>query len=150
MGEEASVRTLTAFLHEELAAVASYRRALPRFAGGPDGAELRACLASHERRIATLEQRIRFLGGDPEGGPGEDDRDEDEEAREAPPAAAPSGGGDAAIAALEASEDRGLKHYLDDVCKLDRDTRSLVAREILPEQIRTYDSLSDLKLARRL
>jgi len=26
----------------------------------------------------------------------------------------------------------------------------LVAREILPEQVRTYDSLSDLKLTRRL
>ena len=52
--------------------------------------------------------------------------------------------------ALEASEDRGLKHYLDDVCKLDRDTRTLVAREILPEQVRTYDSLTDLKLTRRL
>ena len=58
--------------------------------------------------------------------------------------------GDAAIRALEASEDRGLKHYLDDVCKLDHDTRNLVAREILPEQVRTYDSLSDLKLTRRL
>lgn len=57
---------------------------------------------------------------------------------------------DAAITALEASEDRGLKHYLDDVCKLDRDTRTLVAREILPEQVRTYDSLTDLKLTRRL
>ena len=57
---------------------------------------------------------------------------------------------DAAIMALEASEDRGLKHYLDDVCKLDRDTRTLVAREILPEQVRTYDSLTDLKLIRRL
>jgi hypothetical protein len=57
---------------------------------------------------------------------------------------------DAAIMALEASEDRGLKHYLDDVCKLDRDTRTLVAREILPEQVRTYDSLADLKLTRRL
>jgi hypothetical protein len=146
MGEEASIRTLIAFLREELATVASYRRALPRFAEAPDGDELRACLASHERRIATLEQRIRFLGGDPNG----------EEDDEAAPAVSGSGTGvgddaaDAAITALEASEDRGLKHYLDDVCKLDRDTRSLVAREILPEQVRTYDSLTDLKLTRRL
>src|SRR4051812_35962357 len=65
MGQEASIRTLIAFLHDELATVASYRRALPGFAEAPDGDELRACLASHERRIATLEQRIRFLGGDP-------------------------------------------------------------------------------------
>jgi hypothetical protein len=146
MGEEASIRTLIAFLREELATVGSYRRALPRFAEAPDGDELRACLASHERRIETLERRIRFLGGDPNAK--EDDQ-------VAPAVSIPGLGSgdeaaDAAIAALEASEDRGLKHYLDDVCKLDRDTRSLVAREILPEQVRTYDSLTDLKLTRRL
>jgi hypothetical protein len=146
MGAEASIQTLIAFLREELATVVSYRRALPRFAEAPDGDELRACLASHERRIATLEQRIRFLGGDP-------DAEEDEEAAaalSAPGLGVDDDAADDAIAALEASEDRGLKHYLDDVCKLDRDTRSLVAREILPEQVRTYDSLSDLKLTRRL
>src|SRR5215831_6292480 len=141
MGEAASIRTLIAFLHDELATVASYRRALPRFADAPDAEELRACLASHERRIATLEQRIRFLGGDPY-------EEEEETPAVAPPAL--GAGGDDAIDALEASEDRGLKHYLDDVCKLDRDTRTLVAREILPEQVRTYDSLADLKLTRRL
>ncbi len=149
MGEAASIRTLIAFLHEELAAVASYRRALPGFANPADAEELQANLASHERRIATLEQRIRFLGGDPNEPldaaeePGEDE----ESSRDA--RSAPGAGADAAIDALEASEDRGLKHYLDDVCKLDRDTRTLVAREILPEQVRTYDSLADLKLTRR-
>jgi hypothetical protein len=153
MGEEASIRTLIAFLHDELATVASYRRALPGFAEAPDGDELRACLASHERRIATLEQRIRFLGGDPNEEKNEEENEEENQAEDASVTAFAPGlgvGGDAAIAALEASEDRGLKHYLDDVCKLDRDTRSLVAREILPEQVRTYDSLSDLKLTRRL
>jgi hypothetical protein len=145
MGEEASIQTLVAFLHEELAAVASYRRALPGIADTEDAEELRACLASHERRIAMLEQRIRFLGGDPQV--------YEEIGSETSGAVGPSAlgaGGDAAIDALEASEDRGLKHYLDDVCKLDRDTRTLVAREILPEQVRTYDSLADLKLTRRL
>ena len=138
MAGQASVRTLRAFLRDELTAAESYRRVLPGFEHAPDAAELRACLASHERRIATLEQRIRDLGGDPH----QDDADA------AAPAAAIGGGGDEAIAALEASEDRNLKHYLDDVGKLDRDTRRLVAREILPEQVRTYDSLSDLKLMR--
>jgi hypothetical protein len=185
MGQQASIRTLIAFLHDELATVASYRRALPGFAEAPDGDELRACLESHERRIATLEQRIRFLGGDPheqeqehegedhegddhegEDHEGDDHEGEDHEGGDhegedahdgdAPGAASSVGlraggdAGDAAIMALEASEDRGLKHYLDDVCKLDRDTRNLVAREILPEQVRTYDSLTDLKLTRRL
>jgi hypothetical protein len=152
MRVEASIRTLIAFLHDELATVASYRRALPGFAEAPDGDELRACLASHERRIATLEQRIRFLGGDPNEDQ-EDQEDADDEPVTTPPSPGLGVGGDAAdaaITALEASEDRGLKHYLDDVCKLDRDTRTLVAREILPEQVRTYDSLTDLKLTRRL
>ena len=139
MRDEASIRTLLAFLHEELATIAGYRRALSGFSDAHRADELRACLASHERRIATLEQRIRFLGGDP-----------DAEEEDVIPTPALGVGDDAAIAALEESEDRGLKHYLDDVCKLDRDTRTLVAREILPEQVRTYDSLSDLKLTRRL
>jgi len=142
MGQEASIRTLIAFLRDELTTVASYRRALPRFSDAPDGDDLRACLASHERRIATLERRIRFLGGDP--------NEQSDEAADALVAPALGAGGDAAISALEESEDRGLKHYLDDVCKLDRDTRSMVAREILPEQVRTYDFVSDLRLARRL
>jgi hypothetical protein len=147
MGEEASIRTLIAFLRDELATVASYRRVIPGFAEAPDGDELRACLASHERRIATLEQRIRFLGGDPNE---QEEEDDDLETTPSPGLSVGGDAADAAITALEASEDRGLKHYLDDVCKLDRDTRSLVAREILPEQVRTYDSLTDLKLTRRL
>jgi hypothetical protein len=157
MGQEASIRTLVAFLQDELATVASYRRALPGFAEAPDGDELRACLASHERRIATLEQRIRFLGGNPHEQQGQQHGQEEDEHSSADSDTASSAGlsvaddtEDAAIRALEASEDRGLKHYLDDVCKLDHDTRNLVAREILPEQVRTYDSLSDLKLTRRL
>ena len=136
MAGEASVRTLIGFLRDEVAAAESYRRALPRFEDAPDGEELRACLASHERRITTLEQRIRDLGGDPGA------NDQSSSVIDLPVI------GDDAISALEEREDRGLKHYLDDVCKLDRDTRRLVAREILPEQVRTYDSLSDLKLAR--
>ena len=50
------------------------------------------------------------------------------------------------ISALEETEDRSLKHYLDDVGKLDGDTRRAVARELLPEQVRTYDSVNDLRL----
>jgi hypothetical protein len=151
MGIEASIRTLIAFLHDEVATVARYRRALPGFAEAPAGDELRACLASHERRIATLERRIRFLGGDPNEDGETDEDDVDALVTTSAPGLEVGGdAADAAITALEASEDRGLKHYLDDVSKLDRATRSLVAREILPEQVRTYDSLTDLKLTRRL
>jgi hypothetical protein len=135
MAVEASVRTLRAFLKDEREAAARYRRALPRFTDRVQTDELNACLASHERRIATLEGWIRRMGG---GGVQTGDEDEDEGEDE---------GGDS-IRALEESEDRSLKHYLDDVGKLDGDTRRLVAREILPEQVRTYDWVNDLRLNR--
>ncbi|HXJ21178.1 MAG TPA: hypothetical protein VMT03_13180 [Polyangia bacterium] len=136
MAVEASVRTLRAFLKDEREAASRYRRALPRFTDRAETDELNACLASHERRIATLEGWIRRMGG-PQTGDGDEDGDEDEE-----------GDGGDAIRALEESEDRSLKHYLDDVGKLDGDTRRLVAREILPEQVRTYDWVNDLRLNR--
>ena len=63
-----------------------------------------------------------------------------------PQAGAAARGDDAAISVLEEGEDRVLEQYLDDVSKLDRDSRRIVARDILPEQVRTHDSLSDLKL----
>jgi hypothetical protein len=134
MAVAASVGTLRAFLKDEREAAARYRRALPRFTDRAETDELNACLASHERRIAMLERWIQQLGADV----GNADEDTN---------AATDEGGDE-ILALEESEDRSLKHYLDDVGKLDGDTRRLVAREILPEQVRTYDWVTDLRLAR--
>ncbi|HSS40065.1 MAG TPA: hypothetical protein VLT58_14960 [Polyangia bacterium] len=133
MAGGASVQTLRSFLRDERAAAAGYRRALPLFVDQAETDELTACLASHERRIATLEGRIREMGADPEI----EDQDEDGDG---------DGDGDELIGRLEEREDRALKHYLDDVCKLDVDTRRLIAREVLPEQVRTYDSLADMRL----
>jgi hypothetical protein len=131
----ASLRTLRAFLRDERVAAARYRRALPQFAGAAETDELNACLASHERRIETLEGRIREMGE--EIGDGDEDEDEDDHAD----------GYSKIVAGLEESEDRALKHYLDDVCKLDSETRTLIAREVLPEQVRTYDWMADLRLS---
>ncbi|MES1207208.1 MAG: hypothetical protein ABUS79_14825, partial [Pseudomonadota bacterium] len=126
-------QTLRSFLRDERAAAARYRRALPLFTDRTESDELSACLASHERRIETLAARIRQMGADPEIEDEDEDEDED-------------GDGDEVIGRLGESEDRALKHYLDDVCRLDLDTRRLIAREVLPEQVRTYDSLADLRL----
>jgi hypothetical protein len=134
MAVEASVRTLRAFLRDEREAAARYRRALPRLSDQVETDELNACLASHERRIARLEGWIQQMGETAEADEDDDDETEDENRD--------------AILALEESEDRALKHYLDDVGKLDGDSRRLVAREILPEQVRTYDWVNDLRLAR--
>ena len=138
MAGGASVQTLRSFLRDERAAAARYRRALPLFTDSAETDELKACLASHERRIETLEGRMRQMGADPEIDDGDEDDDEDDD-RE--------GDGGDAIGRLEQGEDRALRHYLDDVCKLDVDTRGLIAREVLPEQVRTYDSLADLRLS---
>ncbi len=132
MAGGASVQPLRSFRRDERAAAARYRRALPLFTDRAETDELRACLASHERRIETLVGRIRQMGEQLEG------EDEDEHG---------DGDGDRdAIGLLEESEDRGLRHYLEGVCRLDLDTRRLIAREVLPEQVRTYDSLADLRL----
>ncbi len=125
---------MNSFLRGEIAAVEVYRSALARM--GEHGEDLRPCLASHERRVAMLRDRVEDLGGvpsdepDPWEAPSIDDAGDDE----------------ATLTALEEGEDRGLKHYLDDVCKLDADSRRIVAREILPEQVRTHGYVSDLKL----
>ena len=131
-----SLRTLRGFLRDERAAAARYRRALPQFSDRAETDELNACLASHERRIETLEGRIREMGADP--AVEYDDQDEDDHDDQ--------DGYSKIMAELEDREDRALKHYLDDVCKLDADTRRLIAQEVLPEQVRTYDSVADLRL----
>ncbi len=132
----ASLRTLQAFLRDERAAAARYRQALPQFADRAETDELNACLASHERRIETLERRIREFGAELEAELDDDDVGLD-----------PDQGASGVMAVLEDGEDRALKHYLDDVCKLDADTRRLIAREVLPEQVRTYDWVADLRLS---
>jgi demethoxyubiquinone hydroxylase (CLK1/Coq7/Cat5 family) len=141
MNQHESIRTLNSFLRGEIAAVETYHRALATLERRDNAEELCACLASHERRVAMLRQRILEVGGQPaesSGAWGAFDRLFD-----AGPAVS---GDDAAIAVLEEGEDRGLKQYLDDVGKLDHDDRRLVAKEILPEQVRTHDSVSDLRL----
>jgi hypothetical protein len=130
-----SLPTLNTFLRGEIAAVETYRRALARMAECDEVDDLRACLASHERRVERLRDRVEDLGGVPAKLP-------------APEPMVFADGKDAGnedtIARLEQGEDRGLKLYLDDVGKLDADSRLLVAREILPEQVRTHDFVAEL------
>ena len=148
MSWEQTVSTLNSFLREEIAAVDAYRRALRRLDWSDRPEELTACLRSHLRRVDTLQGQVLELGGTPvqspgvlggifsgrlDGGRGQADEQGDE-AEDA-----------ATISALEEGEDHGLKHYLDDVSKLDLESRRLIEREILPEQMRTHDSLSDLR-----
>jgi hypothetical protein len=141
MSWEQTIDTLNAFLRDEVAAVAAYEQALRRLGWSERTEELNACLRSHRKRVATLREQILQLGGLPtqssgawgafttllDGAPASDDDRE-------------------TISALEEGEDHGLKLYLDDVWKLDQESRKLIEREVLPEQMRTQDSLSDLRL----
>ena len=60
MAKARSLPTLNSFLRGEIAAVETYRRALTRLGGHEEANDLRACLASHERRVALLRQRSIF------------------------------------------------------------------------------------------
>jgi hypothetical protein len=145
MSWEQTVATLNSFLRDEIAAVEAYKQALQRLEWSDRAEELNACLLSHQRRVATLRDQVFQLGGTPArssgawgafrglfGGIGLGNAGPDSDA--------------ATISALEEGEDHGLKLYLDDVCKLDQETRKRIERDVLPEQIRTHDSLSDLRL----
>jgi hypothetical protein len=141
MSHTRSIETLNSFLRGEMTAVETYRQALGRLENRDTERELRACLASHERRVEALRRHVRALGGAPadHSGPwgafarisdGDEGVTDDGEA----------------IAVLEEGEDQGLQQYLEEVGKLDRATRRQIEREILPEQVWTHDSLSGLKL----
>jgi len=140
MGHEQSIQTLNSFLRGEISAVETYREALARLASHDKEQALRACLASHERRVEVLRGQIRGLGGEPVAA-----------AREPGPFAR-LGEGSAVlldsdvVSLLEEGEDQGLELYLEDVGKLDHETRKQIERDILPEQIWTHDWMSELKL----
>jgi len=135
-----SIDVLNSFLRGELAAVDTYRQALERIEPGTSRSRLLDCMHSHESRAATLQDRIRALGGQPahsaglwgtvtkllEGG-------------------AKVFGEKAAISALEEGEDHGKNQYREDVAKLDSVSRTLVETQLIPEQARTHDSISALK-----
>jgi hypothetical protein len=50
-----------------------------------------------------------------------------------------------AIAALEEGEDHGLKDYRADISKLGPEARKMVETQLLPAQVRSHRTLSDLK-----
>jgi hypothetical protein len=51
----------------------------------------------------------------------------------------------AAIAALEEGEDHGRDDYKRDMDKLEPDARAFVQQQLLPEQLRTHQTMSSLK-----
>ena len=138
----ATVDTLNGFLRGEISAVETYRQALDKLQTSPSRVQLEQCRRSHEQRVERLRREVLRLGGKPEEGSGAWGA-----FASLVEGSAKVLGDKAAISALEAGEDRGLKLYRDEIGKLDATARAVIESEVLPEQERTHQSLSTLKHA---
>ena len=138
--QKGTVATLNGFLRGEISAVETYRQALEKLQASPARVELEQCRRSHEQRVERLRQEVMRLGGTPEEGSGAWGA-----FANLVEGSAKVFGEKAAISALEAGEDRGLKLYRDEMEKLDPTARSVIESEVLPAQERTHKSLSTLK-----
>ncbi len=138
--QNGTVATLNGFLRGELSAVETYRQALDKLQTSPARVELEQCRRSHEQRVARLRQEVMRLGGTPEERSGAWGA-----FANLVEGSAKVFGEKAAISALEAGEDHGLKLYRDEMEKLDPTARSVIESEVLPAQERTHHSMSTLK-----
>jgi hypothetical protein len=141
MGTASNVDHLNSFLRGEIAAVETYRMALEKLErGGIARVELESCLRSHEQRVTLLSDAIRQLGGQPADSSGAWGT-----FAKAVEGGAKAFGDKAAIAALEEGEDHGLADYRRDLDDLDAIARRLVEAQLLPKQIETHRTMSQLK-----
>ena len=139
---EQTIDKLNSFLRGEISAVETYRQALEKLTSSSYQVTLQDCLRSHEYRVSLLKQEIMRRGGTPAEGSG------------------PWGafaklieggaklfGEKAAISALEEGEDHGRDDYRRDIKDLDPQGRAFVEQNLLSEQLRTHQAMSNLKHA---
>jgi uncharacterized protein (TIGR02284 family) len=132
---------LNSFLRGELSAVETYRQALEKFDDEPQVAsQLRTCLESHEQRASFLRSQIQALGGQPASDAGTWGA-----FAKLVQGGAKIFGKKAAIAALEEGEDHGRNDYQRDLDDLPVQLRTMIQTKLLPEQMRTHDTVSALK-----
>lgn len=138
--DRANLDVLISFCKDELAAVETYEKALTLAPLRKHASILDSCRTSHRARAAELTQRIDVLGGKVPDSPGM-------WGSVAPAltgaAAAISEG--LAVALLEESEDRGLRHYRAHIDELAPPNRQFVLERLLPGQNSTHAALSELK-----
>jgi uncharacterized protein (TIGR02284 family) len=134
---------LNSFRRGELAAVETYDQALEKLGREPRVAPvLRDCRDSHQERAAMLRREIEKMGGKAANDSGAWGSFAQMVEGSAKPL-----GKKAAIAALEEGEDHGRDDYRSDLDELSPDVREFVQNQLLPEQLRTHQALSDLKHA---
>jgi uncharacterized protein (TIGR02284 family) len=135
-----AIDVLNSYLRGELSAVETYRQALDRIDDPFLQASLHELSLSHAQRVSLLRSRISLLGGEPEQSSGAWGG-----FAKVIEGGAKVFGVKAALAALEEGEDHGLRMYRDDLDELDASMQAFVLNELLPEQQRSHDEMSNLK-----
>lgn len=139
--ERQGLDQLNSFLRGELSAVETYRQAIEKFDDEPQVlSQLQSCLRSHEQRASFLRSQIQALGGQPASDAGTWGA-----FAKLVQGGAKMFGKKAAIAALEEGEDHGRDDYRRDLSDLPAPLQNLVQSKLLPEQMRTHDTVSALK-----
>jgi hypothetical protein len=135
------VKRLNSFLRGEMSAVETYNQAIRKLGSEPSvSSKLEGARNSHQQRVALLREEIVRRGGEPAEGSGVWGA-----FANLTEGGAKMLGKQAAIAALEQGEDHGRDDYKRELAELSPDARQLVETRILPEQMRTHDTLSELK-----
>jgi len=135
------VKHLNSFLRGEISAVETYNQAIKKLGSEPSiSSKLEGARNSHQQRVEVLREEISRLGGEPAEGSGVWGA-----FARLTEGGAQVLGKQAAIAALEEGEDHGRDDYKRDIEDLSPEGRRLVQSKLLPEQLRTHDTLSQLK-----
>jgi hypothetical protein len=133
---ENALTELGALCRCEMMAVQSYDRALLSPVLARFSPLLRRCRRSHQERSYLLSWRVSMLGGSLPAPSTDADAVAETEL---------SIGEKAALAALEAHEERAVREYRERIAKLDTDSRELVESQIFPAQLETHIMMRALK-----
>jgi len=141
MQADKNVETLNSLLRGEISAVETYDQALETLNDDRSIAnQLSQCRSSHEQRMLLLRNEVARRGGEPVTGSGPWGS-----FAKLVEGGAKAFGKEAAIAALEAGEDHGLRQYRDDLPKLDGSIRAALESQLMSEQETTHQLMSTLK-----
>jgi uncharacterized protein (TIGR02284 family) len=138
--QEQDVDKLNKFLRGERSAVETYNQAIEKLDDPAMKQQLESLRSSHETRVKQLSARVTALGGQPDDSSGAWGS-----FAKLVEGGAKLLGKSAAVSALEEGEDHGKRLYEDNVAELGPDTQSFIRAQIMPEQRRTHDALSELQ-----
>ncbi len=134
------VTQLNKYLQGEISAVEAYEKCIREVSDAVVVSQLKVLQASHQRRVALLNARIVSLDGEPvsqSGGMGK--------FAALLQKGAAVFGDKFSISTLEEGEDFGLKLYQEGMDNLSPAERRFVTDDLLPEQRRSHDILSEIE-----